>query len=398
MKMKRETKLTATKIRRFVPSFREYYVWDTDTPYFGVRILPSGQLRFIHVVTTKDGRQIKTTIGDAKRMSLEKARAMARKLTAKFREGGFERNGDKDDTPNPSHTTPTFDCYVSKVWLPHVTPLHKPTTRKRDKQALQKQLIPAFGDNPLHEIDRELILKWFDKHSQSSPGGANRDLDVLSSILSHAVKADIITRNPISRIKRNKKRRMIRFLSAEERENLLRELDAAPKKYRVKALLIKMLLYTGCRLNEITGLLWSEIGEGVINLTDSKTGPRQVWIGDDEITILNELKTLQEDTGGLSKFAFANPKDKDRSIGNCTSFWHRIRTRVGIEDVRLHDLRHSFASEALRQGVSLPVLKKLMGHKDMRETLRYIHTSNKDAEAAAEHVGELINARLRGEG
>jgi integrase len=390
-----KVKLTTTLIKRLKPSHKEYTVWDLDTPYFGVRVWPTGVLRFIHIITTKDGRQVKTTIGDAARMPLKKARAEARGLTVKFREGGFDKEIGKVDM---APTSPTFGYYVSDVWWPLASPYHKPTTRKREKQALDRQLLPALGEYQLEEITREVILKWFDEYSSTSPGGANRALDVLSSILSHAKKAGIIPRNPVFRVRRNLRRRMTRFLSAVERENLLRELDAVPEHSRVKALLFKMLLYTGCRLNEITGLLWTEIGEGVINLKDSKTGPRQVWLEEDEIAILDELKALQEATGGISKFVFAHPKDKGRSVGSCSTFWRNIKERAGLKDFRVHDLRHSFASEAVRQGVSLPVLMKLLGHSDIKMVLRYVHASNDEAEAAAERNGERLISRLQGEG
>ena len=378
-----KVKLTPTRIKRLKPSLREYVQWDAETPHLGVRVKPSGELRYIHFIQ-KGGRAKKTTIGDARVMPLDEARAVAQDLSA----------GACDD--NVRQIRPTLGEWVEKTWWPQVAIHHKPSTRRRHRHALDRQLLSAIGGIRLDAIDRTKVLGWFEARSRTAPGGANRDLELLSMILNHAAEAGLIERNPARGIPRNPGRRMTRFLSEDERRRLLSELDAVPSRFRLRALAVKMLLFTGCRRNEILSLRWSEMGEGSLNLADSKTGARQVWLGGEAMAVLNEARALQNERGAKSEYVFPYYRDPQRCDDKIDTFWRTIRSKAKLGKIRIHDLRHSFASEAVRQGVALPVVSKLLGHSSIRMTMRYTHSSDAEVEAAAERIGASLATVLGG--
>ena len=374
--------LTPSRIGRLRPRKNEFTMWDSTTPHFGIRVAPTGAMRFIHMAKV-DGKLRKTTIGDATRMPLDQARAAARDIDA----GAVEE----------VKPCPTFREWVEGVWRPQASPRLKPSTRKSYGHALAAQLLPAFGRKRLDAINRDAVLRWFDPYSRRAPGGSNEALSVLGSILGHAARTGVVPSNPVRGIRRNPERRVTRFLGRDERERLLAAIDALPPEHMAKGLAIKMLLFTGCRANEIAALRWSEVGEKALDLADSKTGARRVWLGTEARAILDRARALHNESGG-SDYVFPDPMDGSRCVRGFDVFWRRLRGRVGLSDVRLHDLRHSFATEAVRQGIPLAVVSKLLGHANIEMTMRYAHASNKEAEEAAELVAGRLAVLLAGDG
>jgi integrase len=153
-----------------------------------------------------------------------------------------------------------------------------------------------------------------------------------------------------------------------------------------------MLLFTGCRKGEILRLRWDEVSDNTLSLIDSKTGARTVWLGDEAQGVL----ARQSHWRGRSEFVFPCPWDGKRPFENIYVFWRGLKKEARLDDVRLHDLRHSFASEAVRQGIPLPVISKLLGHSSLTMTMRYTHLSTADIEAAAERIGNIIIEQMGG--
>ncbi len=148
--------------------------------------------------------------------------------------------------------------------------------------------------------------------------------------------------------------------------------------------IIRLLFYTGCRSGEIRNLKWDEVGDNTLDLADSKTGPRRAYLNSEARAIIKR----QPRTGNY--YVFPSPHDPSRPLAETLSLWYRVRKRAGIEDVRPHDLRHSFASWAVMRGVPLPTVARLLGHRQVSMTLRYAHVHDKEVEAAAERVGRII--------
>ena len=240
---------------------------------------------------------------------------------------------------------------------------------------------------PLDRIRRKDVNRWFDIYSTTAPGGANKALEVMCQILNHAKVHGHLETNPASSIRHNPGRRLNRFLSRDEINRLHEELDSCVAERPSRAAqadIIRLLFYTGCRSGEIRNLKWDEVGDNTLDLADSKTGPRRVYLNSEARAIIKR----QPRTG--NSYVFPSPHDPSRPLAETLSLWYRVRKRAGIEDVRPHDLRHSFASWAVMRGVPLPTVARLLGHRQVSMTLRYAHVHDKEVEAAAERVGRII--------
>ena len=177
---------------------------------------------------------------------------------------------------------------------------------------------------------------------------------------------------------------MTRFLSRDEIRRLHEVLDrcaAERPSYRQQADIIRLLLLTGCRRGEIVSLKWKEVNGDVLNLIDAKTGPRKVFLNAAARNI------IERHPRSGSAYVFPSPANRSKPLSPNLRLWHIARTRAGIEDVRLHDLRHTVASRAVMNGVPLPVVARLLGHRQVRMTLRYTHVADQEIEAHRRETG-----------
>ena len=386
-------RLTPTRIRNLKPEAAEYIVWDTDVPHLGVRVRPNGSRRFVHICKVH-GKVRKKTLVLVDAMALDEARMESKRLNAE----ALVANAAPAPDPVSSMPCPTFGEFVEEVWLPHSRLHQKKSTIRRDGHALGRHLLPAFGQLPMDKIGRTVILDWFDHYSKRHPGGANRVMDVLSAILNEAVRRGVIPHNPAKRIARNPKRKMTRFLSDEERVRLLDALDRVGYFHKDHADVIRLLLFTGCRRGEILHLRWDEVQGDRLNLADSKVGPRTVWLGSAARKLIERRRAAAElvrSPGDRpSQFVFPHRRKPRESLCGLEHFWRNFRKEVGLGDFRLHDFRHSFATEAVRRGIPLPEVSKLLGHSSIAMTMRYTHVTDKETEDAAEQLGKIITNTL----
>lgn len=287
-------------------------------------------------------------------------------------------------------TVPTFRDFVSGPWTAECYCRCKPSTRQRMDSVLRTQLIPNFGDSPLDQIARSTVQQWFDHYSRTAPAGANRALDVLRQVLNHAVTSGILVLNPTRGMRHNPRPTRTRFLSRQELVRLHVALDAHQGRGsgQQQVEIIRLLLLTGCRKGELVNLHWAQIDGDVLHLRDSKTGPRSVFLN------AQAQAVLARQSRTASPHVFPALNDLSRCRSSELSVWRKVRREAGIEDVRLHDLRHSFASHAVMQCVPLPVVSRLLGHTRAQMTLRYAHVSDRETEAAAERIGIAIAALL----
>ena len=205
--------------------------------------------------------------------------------------------------------------------------------------------------------------------------------------MNFAIDRDLLETNPPRAVKRNRRTALTRFLSREEIARLHQVLDRQTRNSsREQADIIRLLLLTGCRRSEIVRLRWSEVDRDKLVLADSKTGPRTVPLN------TQARRILERRPRGASPFVFPSPRDPALPRSRNLPFWYRARREAGIEDVRLHDLRHTHASHAVMNGIPVPVVSRLLGHSDVRTTLRYAHLGDRQIEAAAERVGQSIAA------
>ena len=377
----RRIRLTDSNAGRFRPGAAEYTVRDTKTPSLGVRIKPSGYRIWVYHGSAA-GSPRRHSLGPVGLKTVEDARLKCLELQLR------EQTGEAPDE-TVKMAVPKFRDFVEGEWKTARYDHFKPSTRKGVDNALKTQLLPNFGTLPLDRITRSRVNRWFDQYSRSAPGGANHTLVILSGILNHSIVCGHITMNPARGVRRNPRQKMTRFLSREEIRRLHAVLGVCVAERPVHAPaadIIRLLLLTGCRRGEILNLQWREVGEDIIELVDSKTGPRTVFLSPKAKAVIERQPRPD------SPWVFPSPanREKPRSAESVERLWTMARKQAGIEDVRLHDLRHSVASQAVLKGVPLPVVARLLGHSQVSMTLRYAHVADKEVEAAAQRVGRVI--------
>ena len=373
----RKTRLTDVGVARLKPAASEFTVWDMRVPGLGIRVRPSGHRGYVYHGEV-DGRAKRITLGPAVLKTVAEVRRECLEIEVTKKSG--------DRAMSARGKTPTFATFVAGPWKSACFDRYKPATRKSVRGSLRTQLLPAFGDLPLDRIDRMRVHRWFDEYSRTAPGGANHALDTFRLIMNHAIALGHVETNPTRDVKPNPRVALTRFLSLEEIACLHRILDgyaSSRASRRRQADIIRLLLLTGCRKGEIVNLRWREVEGDTLNLADSKTGPRQVLLSPEARAIIER----QPKSG--NPWVFPSPMNPARARVDL-SLWKKVRKLAGIEDVRLHDLRHTFASQAAMQGIPLPVVARLLGHAQVQMTLRYAHVSDRDVEAAAERIGGVM--------
>ncbi len=375
------SRLSDAAIARLRPREREYTVWDKSVPGLGVRVRPTGGRSYVLLVEHR-GRSKRVSLGP---VSLKGIAEVRRECHGRRARAEPERKAKEPEAP--ARTAPLFREFVEGAWKEAHFASYKPSTQRSAGYALTGRLLPAFGSKPLDRITPVEVRRWFDAFSRTAPGNANNALKLLRQILNFAVASGCIDTNPTRGIQRNRRPALTRFLSREEIARLHEVLDEEAGRgelFRQQAEIVRLLLLTGCRRGEIVRLRWSEVQDGMLVLADSKTGPRKVPLNSQARRILGRQPR------GESPFVFPSPLDPSRPRGMNLSLRYRVRRKAGIEDCRLHDLRHTHASHAVMNGVPVPVVSRLLGHANARMTLRYAHLGDREIEQAAERVGQAI--------
>ena len=385
MTARKRVRLTDAGVARLKPGGTEYIVWDSRVAGLGVRVRPSGHRSFVwhrHA----NGAAVRATVGSAALMTVEDARRECDRLS----DSG---NLPSTDDRRALSAVPLFREFAMNDWKAAAGARWRASRRKQVERNLENQFLPAFGTLRLDRIRRLDVERWFDAYSKTAPGGANLALQLLRQILNAAVDAGLIAANPADGVRRNPRPKLTRFLSTVEIVRLHRALDrlvdGRPSRC-LQADIIRLLLLTGCRRGEIAGLKWSEVDGDVLRLAETKTGSRTVWLSEAARALIER----QARTG--SRYVFPSPNDPARPCTRDVELWYLARKEAGIEDVRLHDLRHTVASQAVARGTALSTVAKMLGHADPTMTLRYAHVGDRDVQAAAERIGNIIETALLG--
>jgi len=271
-----------------------------------------------------------------------------------------------------------FDRY-GRAW--------KPSTKKVNRAYLRNQILPWFRGRSIADITHAEVQRWF-ASLHATPAAANRSLPVLSVILRQAELYGYREQktNPCVGIRQYRQFARERFLSDEELRRLGTALSAEAAAKSTFAAAVRLLVITGCRQSEIRTLRWQDYREGHLFLHDSKTGPRTVWLSSSARKVIEGL-TRQ------GRWIFP-AKDGAGPISTETlhRYWRRLRQIAGLPDVRLHDLRHSYASFALRHGETVLAIGRLLGHRDPATTLKYTHIADGMMREAVEAVSAAFVA------
>ena len=252
---------------------------------------------------------------------------------------------------------------------------------------LKARILPAFGRMPLDAIGPEDVAAWFDAASRDRPGAANRAFEILRAMMNRAEEWGLRERgsNPCFGMARNPREQVARFLDTDELARLGRALDAAEARWPEAVPAIRLLALTGCRRSEVLDLRWRDIGEDALNLEDSKTGPRAVPLGEAARVLIEALP------GTRKTDAFLFPRlAEGRGTYSLTTCWRAVCADAGLGRLRLHDLRHTAASQAIMAGENLPLVGRLLGHRRHRTTAGYAHLADAHLVEAVEKVGIII--------
>ena len=366
-----QRRVDTLRSRRKVRDFR-----DAELKGYGVRVMPSGARRyFIH--SQHRGRRVWKIIGDAALIAEPEARARARSMLAALRDGRGSDAVDAGATLFEIVAEEVFDRY-GRRW--------KPRTLEVNRTYLRRQILPFFAGRTIGEITRQDVRAWF-RGLHATPAAANRSAPILSVIMQQAEVWGYRPENsnPCAGIRRYRQGRSERFLTPEEYRRLACVLEHHEADRPLHVAAVRLLLLTGCRKSEILTLQWRSYREGRLYLPDSKVGPRTVWLCEAARDVLDHLPRS-------SGFVFP-------VAGLCAPwqwldlFWRGVRDEAGLQDVRLHDTRHSYASTALLGGESVRTVGHLLGHEKASTTLKYAHLSDATVQEAVETLSPVLSGR-----
>ena len=348
-------------------------VIDNDLPAFALKVSKNGTRTFVVRVARKLGRDT-IVLGKADEITVAEARE---KAAAAIAEARVERE-----------TGPLFADFAQDFMRRQVR-RWKPSTRKGNAHLIDRYFLPFFGAMRVAEIKRADVRRWFDSLS-GTPGNANRPLPVLSVMLRQAELWELRPQgsNPCRNMRRYKMPPRERFLSLDELKRLGFVLDHAEDRQAVAA--IRLLLFTGARSSEITGLEWDWIRGTRAVVPDSKTGPKSIQLPPPARAVLNGLPRA-------GRFVFPN-KRGDARMTDLGLRWQKLRKLAGLDDVRIHDFRHSFASHAVMSGLDLYTVGRLLGHADAASTERYAHLADEHVCEAAGRISGIVHGAMTGNG
>ena len=368
------TDLTDARVRALKPRKTAYDIRDGKLRGFGLRVLPSNRKRFF-VHCQHRGERVWKIMGDAATMDVREARSRAVTVLAAIRLG-------EDPPRDPAETL--FEA-VAEATFERRSRVWKAGTLAVNRAYLRSQILPHFAGRQVADIDSRDVVKWF-ASLRATPVAADRSMPVLSVIMREAEAMGLRPEgsNPCKGIRRYRRKGRERFLSDDEIRRLSAALAAHEGQHPEQVAVVLLLLLTGCRKGEILTLRWSDYREGRLFLRDSKTGPRTVWLSEPAKNILDALE--RKGRWVFPSYRTAGPLGD----GWLNGFWWKLRAEAELRDVRLHDLRHTHASIALREGETVLAIGRMLGHASPETTLKYTHLSDAMTMEAAEIVGAVL--------
>lgn len=425
--------LTKSFVEKLEPESKDYAVWDDKIAGFGVRVSPTGRKTYMLKYRLQDGRQRRRKIGVHGNITCEHARKAALKWHGEIA-GGDDPTSKQSDIKS----SPTISELCDRFIKDHAAIHKKAGGLELDKTAIRKHIKPRLGNLKTIAVTKNDIQK-FHLGMKDTPAHANRVLRILSKMFNLAEDWGLrpANSNPVKNVARYKEEHRERYLSNQEILCLGRALDEAEKTQSESPhfiSLVRLLLLTGARLREIMNAKWEWIDwdMNMLKLPDSKTGKKTIHLSPAAIAILKSTPKVKGNpyiiVGGVEGQPLVSPKkpwmriketatvdllktDEDYGVF-IEEFWKKTKAfpsyktlcqeaekqglekPIGLTDVRLHDLRHTYASICVTQGVSLQMVSKLLGHARASTSERYAHLAHDPVSNAAAQVGDLISNNI----
>jgi integrase len=393
---------------------RVYIAYDDSLPGFGCRVTPNGARSWVVEYRPHGGgrgvAKRRITLGPTAVLTPDQARQAAGDVLAKVRFG--------EDAPHDRavrRESALVSELINEYMREEVRPTRKARTIALYDMYFRRHVRPELGAKRAREVTPNDVAKLHRKIGAKAPVTANRVAALISGLYSWAARTGRVPHDlkPARGVTRYREEGRERFLSSAELERLgdaLREAETVgipwtvdesnpkakhvPKKNRrtkvspFATAALRLLLFTGCRLREILNLRWAEFDHdrGLLLLPDSKTGRKPVILSEAAVALLDSLPRA-----GDFVIAGKHPEQARRDLKQP---WEAIRARAGLGDMRLHDLRHSFAATGAGSNLGLPVIGKLLGHKRAETTSRYAHIAAEPLKTAADAIAAQLAAKL----
>ena len=381
-------KLTKRTVDALEPEAKDYFVWDTLIAGFGVRIMPSGAKTY-QAQYRKGGRTRRISLGRHGTLTVEQARLLAKEVLGDVAKG---KNPAEDIAQH--RKAPTVAALCERFFQAHVMERCKPSTQGEYRRAIDMFINPALGSFKLVDLERKDVAELHHKF-RDKPYQANRTLGVLSKMFNLAevwgLRPD--GSNPCRHVPKYREHKRERYLSQVELQRLGNvladaELNSTETPHIIAA--FRLLILTGCRLGEIQTLQWGFITDQGMELPDTKTGARRIPLPSAARAVLSTLARVDGNPYVIvGKVAGKHATDFQHP-------WRRIRERAGLTGVRIHDLRHTYASNAVSSGMPIQMVGRLLGHTQLQTTMRYAHLADDPVKRAAEENAERLNALVGG--
>lgn len=414
-----QQRLTRRTVEAAVKAASRYTIWDSDLKGFGLRVEPSGTKTYVVRYRVGGGRRgtlRQFKIGRANKLTPDEARDEAKKILA-LAETGKDPQAERVEARNALTVAELCDLYMAEG-----VATKKASTLNLDRIRVAGHIKPLLGSKKITELgsgDVERMMnaiadgrvkaaalaKAEDEAAEpqlAKPGSrvrggktaATKTVKLLRAIFNFAIARKLCAENPCAGVKVFADGKRDRFLSPAEMGRLGDALTAAIAggAHPHHIAIIRLLALTGARKNEIAQLKWSAVDAlpGFLQLEDSKTGRKAIRLGAAAQEVLADIPRTK------SPYVFPDPRDPMLPIRNLDWAWVGIRKRAGMEDLRIHDLRHSFASFAVAGGSGLYLVGKMLGHSHVATTSRYAHLADDPVKAAADKVSRAVEAALGG--
>jgi len=371
---------------------KDTYVWDDELTGFGLKVTPAGRKVFFIQYRTRGAgaRTRRYTIGNLGPITTDEARTQAKTLLG-LAKAGQDPAAERDREKTEKTVGEVLDLFLDE----HVTPTCKPRTDEEYRRLIKLHVPKDFRNRSMAAVEHHHVAKLH-RDMKAKPYPANRLLAVLSKMFNWASKNGHLPKgadNPCRHVTKYDEVKRERYLSSDELAALSSALAASDESiYVVSA--IRLLLFTGARLSEVLTAQWAWVNmeTGTIRLPDSKTGAKTLYLNAPALTVLKSLPRKEK-----NPFIICGEKEGAHLV-NLQKPWRAIRSAAGLNDVRIHDLRHTFASIAAGGNMSLRTIGGLLGHSQTQTTDRYAHLASDPMREASNVVAKRIERAMRGTG
>jgi len=382
--------LTKAVIDRSPNKPKDYIIWDDVIAGFGCRIYPSKKTFIYSYRSPINKKSSCIKIGVYGSITVDEARIQAKKFAHSVQIEKIDPKELKKTKAVEAQQSITFEEFWQVFTEKYIKQHHKPSTINRDASRIKNYIMPFFAKKSIIDIERRDIIAFKDSMAHIK-GNCTKCLRLLSVAFNQAELWEYIplNTNPCKGVPKHPEKKMERFLSIEELERLektlvARETSALASPYTINA--FRLIIYTGCRLGEVLSLKWDDVDfdDCCLRLSDSKTGKRTIPLNESAMIVLSNTQKIEG-----NPYVFCGDKPGTH-LFSVQAMWGRIRKQAGITDVRIHDLRHSFASFMIKNGVSLFEVSKLLGHRNINTTMRYAHLADKELVGVTNKGGNMF--------